>query len=166
MPEATLTIGQVAERAGLNTSAIRFYEREGVLPAPTRVSGQRRYGEDTLARLGVIDVAKRAGFSLDEVRVLLRSADAGAPAHEQLQALAARKLPDVDALITRALAMRDWLSTATHCGCEEFDACALFADAARAPDAAPFELAVHARRDSDHLPPGSPGPSVMTSAPS
>jgi DNA-binding transcriptional MerR regulator len=129
----------------LNTSAIRFYEREGVLPEPQRVSGQRRYGEDTLTRLGVIDVAKRAGFSLDEVRVLLQSTDAGAPAHEQLQELAVRKLPDVDALITRALTVRDWLNVATGCGCEAFDACVLFADAARAPDAvqaAPGALAI------------------------
>ena len=71
MNDETLTIGQVAKRAGLNASAIRYYEAHGLLPEPPRVSGQRRYGEDTLARLGVIDVAKRAGFTLDDIRVLL-----------------------------------------------------------------------------------------------
>jgi len=77
-------------------------------------------------RLGVIDVAKEAGFKLEEVAVLLTSIDEGAPAHEQLQALAARKLPEVDALIERAQAMRDWLRTASECGCDSLEECALF----------------------------------------
>jgi|SRR5215207_2596688 len=126
MNDATLTIGQVAQRAGLNVSAIRYYEAERLLPEAPRVAGQRRYTDDTLARLGVIDVAKRAGFSLEDIRVLLRAADAGEPAHPQLQELAARKLPEVDELIERAQAVRRWLKTATGCGCESLDVCALF----------------------------------------
>lgn len=60
MPDAAvLTIGEVAREAGVNTSAIRYYERVGVLPAPDRVSGQRRYTPETVRRLGVIDVANR-----------------------------------------------------------------------------------------------------------
>jgi MerR family redox-sensitive transcriptional activator SoxR len=133
MDEATLTIGQVAERVGLNTSAIRYYERNGVLPKPFRVSGQRRYTEATVDRLRVLDVAKRAGFTLDEAKVLLATIDGGTPAHEELQALATRKLPEVNALIARAEAMRDWLTTATGCDCDTFDVCALFAPEADAP---------------------------------
>jgi MerR family redox-sensitive transcriptional activator SoxR len=124
MDDGTLTIGQVAKRAGLNLSAIRYYEAKGLLPEAPRVSGQRRYTEDTLARLGVIDVAKRAGFRLDDIRVLL---DAGEPAHQQLQDLARRKLPEVDELIARAERVRSWLQTATSCGCNTLDVCALFA---------------------------------------
>ena len=127
MDDATLTIGHVARRAGLNVSAIRYYEAQGVLPEPPRVSGQRRYGEETLARLGVINVAKRAGFSLDEIRTLLTASDAGDPAYTQLQELARRKLPEVEQLIARADAVRRWLMTATGCGCETLDVCALFA---------------------------------------
>ncbi len=130
MADATLSIGQVAAKAGLNVSAIRYYERHGLLPEPVRASGQRRYTEDAIRRLGVIDVAKQAGFSLDEVRLLLDSADRGAPAHEQLQALAVRKLPEVDALIERAQTTRQWLTTATACGCDTFDSCALFGEQA------------------------------------
>jgi MerR family redox-sensitive transcriptional activator SoxR len=126
MDEATLSIGEVASRAGVNVSAIRFYERRGLLPEPERVGGQRRYTAATIQRLGVIDAAKRAGFSLDEVGLLLASTDEGAPAHEQLRALAARKLPEVDALVERAEAMRAWLTAARSCGCESFDACGLF----------------------------------------
>ena len=122
----TLTIGQLAKRFGLNTSAIRYYEARGVLPQPARVSGQRRYGPDAVRRLEVLDVAKRAGFSLGEARVLLQSADAGTPAFEALRELAARKLPEVEALIARAEAMRTWLLTATDCSCTSLDVCALF----------------------------------------
>jgi MerR family redox-sensitive transcriptional activator SoxR len=129
MNDATLTIGQVAKRAGLNVSAIRFYEAEGLLPEAPRVGGQRRYEEATLARLGVIDVAKRAGFSLDEVRVLLEASDEGEPAHASLQQLAERKLPQVEELIKRAEIVRAWLKTATDCDCDSFDVCGLFADA-------------------------------------
>jgi MerR family transcriptional regulator, redox-sensitive transcriptional activator SoxR len=133
MKDATLTIGQVAERAGLNASAIRYYEAQGLLPEPPRVGGQRRYSEETLARLGVIDVAKRAGLSLDEIRVLLTAGDAGEPAHTQLQDLARRKLAEVDELIERAQRVRGWLQVATGCGCETLDVCALFAEQDRLP---------------------------------
>ena len=122
----TLTIGQLAQRAGLATSAIRFYERTGILPQPDRVGGRRRYGPDALRRLQVLDVAKRAGFSLDEAKLLLQSADAGTPAFESLRTLAERKLPEVEALIARAQSMRWWLLAATDCECTSLDVCALF----------------------------------------
>lgn len=122
----TLTIGKLAKRFGLNASAIRYYERVGVLPEPARQSGQRRYGPDAIRRLEVLEVAKRAGFTLNETRVLLQSAEAGTPAFESLRDLAARKLPEVDALITRAQEMRSWLLTATDCSCSTLDVCGLF----------------------------------------
>jgi MerR family redox-sensitive transcriptional activator SoxR len=117
--DETLTIGELAQRTGLATSAIRFYERRGVLPAAERVAGRRRYGAEDVRRLEVLTVAKRAGFTLDEARVLLES---GAP----LRDLAARKLPEVDALIARAEEMRSWLLVASGCDCETLDVCALF----------------------------------------
>jgi len=131
MDETLLTIGQLAQRFGLKTSAIRYYEANGILPEPARESGQRRYGPDAVRRMEVLDVAKRAGFTLGEARLLLQSAEAGTPAFESLRQLAASKLPEVEALITRAQAMRLWLLTATDCSCMSLDACALFK-----PDAA------------------------------
>jgi MerR family transcriptional regulator, redox-sensitive transcriptional activator SoxR len=128
LSDATLTIGQVARRAGLNVSAIRYYESQGLLPEAPRVGGQRRYTTETLTRLGVIDVAKRAGFTLDEIRTLLTATDASEPAHAQLQELARRKLPEVEELIARADAVRRWLTIATGCGCDTLDVCALFAE--------------------------------------
>jgi MerR family redox-sensitive transcriptional activator SoxR len=136
-----LTIGQLAQHFGLNTSAIRYYEREGVLPEPTRVSGQRRYGPDAIRRLEVLEVAKRAGFSLDEARLLLQSADAGDPAFEAIRELAQRKLPDIEALIARAQEMRSWMLTATDCSCTSLDVCGLFdAPGAGWGDALPLQV--------------------------
>ncbi len=128
MDEPALTIGQVAASAGINPSAIRYYERVGLLPEPERRSGQRRYTKETIRRLRVIDVAKRAGFTLDDARALLATGDDGTPAHEQLRQLAQRKLPEVRALIARAEAMTRWLTTASGCNCDTLDVCGLFED--------------------------------------
>lgn len=126
MSEQTLSIGEVAKAAGINVSAVRYYERNGLLPEAERVGGQRRFDGETIQRLGVIEVAKQAGFSLREIRVLLDSIDDGAPAHQELRALAERKLPEVEALIERAQAMRSWLAAATACGCGTLGECDLF----------------------------------------
>jgi MerR family redox-sensitive transcriptional activator SoxR len=138
MESATLTIGAVAARAGVKTSAIRYYESRGLLPAPDRESGRRRYTPETIRRLAIIDTAKQAGFSLDDIGVLLASTSGGTPAHEPLRDLANRKLPEVDALIARAESMRDWLQTATGCSCPTLDDCALF-DAEHQPSASQAE---------------------------
>ena len=71
-----MTIGQLATRTGLAPSAIRYYERRGLLPMPERGHGWHRYGSDTLSLLAVIELAKRTGFTLDEIAVLLQAADA------------------------------------------------------------------------------------------
>jgi MerR family transcriptional regulator, redox-sensitive transcriptional activator SoxR len=134
--EQTLRIGEVASQAGVNTSLIRYYERIGLLPAPERVSGQRRYHPAILRRLAVIDVAQRAGLSLDEIRGLL---DIGTdPLSQRLQGLAQRKLPEIEALITRAEQVRAWLTTATGCECQTVDECALFDEAAVSRDGLGF----------------------------
>jgi DNA-binding transcriptional MerR regulator len=144
MEHATLTIGQLARQFDLNTSAIRYYERIGVLPQPARESGQRRYGPDAVRRLRVLEVAKRAGFSLDESKVLLQGADTGAAASELLRELAARKLPGIEAHIARAQAMRAWMRAAADCTCSSVDVCALFeSELAPAPvRGGPGELSV------------------------
>ena len=122
----TLTIGHVAEAAGINPSAIRYYERHGLLPSPLRVGGQRRYDDSILRRLSTLDVAKRAGFSLEEIRVLFEATDAGAPAHGQLKRLAARKLPEVEMLISQAQEVKGWLEQANNCTCDTLEQCSLF----------------------------------------
>lgn len=65
-----LSIGEVSRRAGVAASAVRYYESIDLLPAPTRVSGQRKYGMGILNRLKIISVAKSLDFTLDEIRQL------------------------------------------------------------------------------------------------
>ncbi len=126
MAPETLGIGEVAAQAGLRTSSIRYYESVGVLPEPERAGGQRRYTPEVLDRLRFVEIAQRAGFSLAEIRELLEGADDGR-ASDRLQALAQRRLPDVEALIARAEAMRAWLEAAAECECPSLESCALFA---------------------------------------
>ena len=123
-----LTIGQVAERAGLRTSHIRFYERTGVLPAPERVSGQRRYHEEVLHRLSIIDIAQRAGLTLEEIAPLTGPENRTARAGEHIRELAQERLPHIEALITRAQAVKHWLQVAQSCDCASVDVCGLFID--------------------------------------
>jgi MerR family transcriptional regulator, redox-sensitive transcriptional activator SoxR len=121
-----LSIGEVAARSGVSVSAIRFYERRGLLEAAERVGGRRRFAPAVIRRLEIVGIAKRAGFSLEEIAGLLASTDRGAPAHEPIRELATRKLPEIDSLIARAETMRGWLSAAERCGCETLEGCALF----------------------------------------
>jgi MerR family redox-sensitive transcriptional activator SoxR len=126
MTSDTLSIGEVAAQAGIRTSSIRYYESVGVLAEPERARGQRRYTPEVLDRLRFVDVAQRAGFSLAEIRELLAGAERGR-ASASLQALAQRRLPDVEALIARAEAMRVWLEAAAECECPSLESCLLFA---------------------------------------
>jgi MerR family redox-sensitive transcriptional activator SoxR len=124
LPE--LTIGEVARRAGVATSSIRYYERIELLPAPERVSGQRRYRADVLGKLGFIGVAQSAGFKLAEIKELIEGVDSGSGMAEQMRVLSARKLGEVEALLERTKAMKGWLEVAQECGCASPAECALF----------------------------------------
>src|SRR6266702_3662848 len=82
---ANMTIGEVARRAGLQASAIRYYEKIGLLPKAQRIGGQRRYETGVLNYLEVIDVAKHAGFRMDEIRHLFHGFGKGIPAFRRWQ---------------------------------------------------------------------------------
>ncbi|MBA2522507.1 MAG: MerR family transcriptional regulator [Solirubrobacterales bacterium] len=116
----------MAGAAGINASAIRYYERVGVLPPPERASGQRRYGPEVIGRLRTVQAGQQAGFSLGEIVKLMRGADDGRAA-EELRELAECKLPDIEALIERAETMKHWLELAAECRCGSLDVCELFA---------------------------------------
>jgi DNA-binding transcriptional MerR regulator len=119
-----LPIGEVAERAGMSPSRIRYYEARGLLAEPERVAGRRRYGEDVIRRLTIIDAAQRVGFTLEEIGELLGSRDE--PAHERLRQLALMKLPELDELIARARSVRRLLRMCSTCDCESIEACRMF----------------------------------------
>ena len=109
-----LSIGEVALRAGLNPSAIRYYERIGLLPDAERVSGQRRYDETVLGRLAVIEFAQRAGFTLAETRTLLSGFSEKVPPSARWRSLANQKLPEIEALIARATGMKRLLEEGSN----------------------------------------------------
>ncbi len=124
MAEDLLTIGELAARAGRRASSIRYYERIGLLPEPVRVSGQRRYPEDFVRTLALVDVAQRAGLSLEQIKAVLAEPHAAAA----LRRAAAERLPELAAEIDRAVLARHWLELAALCECHDLRQCPLFAD--------------------------------------
>lgn len=121
-----LTIGEVAKRAGIQTSAIRYYESVGILPRPQRLHGHRRYDVDVLSRLSLIRIAQSAGFTIAEIARLFDGFDKEVPASERWQELAHQKLIEVNALIDHAQAMKRLLEEELlRCNCETLDECAV-----------------------------------------
>ena len=120
-----MTIGEVAGRAGVRASALRYYERIGLLPEPRRVSGQRRYTEDVLIRLAGIQVAKRAGFTIDEIKQLFHGFRDDAAPSERWAELAQEKLVEIDDLIRRAQTMRRLIEEGIRCGCTSLEECSV-----------------------------------------
>ncbi len=99
-----MTIGEVARRMGLRTSAIRYYEKVGVLPKPVRASGQRRYPQGALRRLAIVRFSQHVGFSIAEIRRLLEGVD-DRPPPARWRAMATAKLEQLKQLIVRGEAM-------------------------------------------------------------
>jgi len=110
MDDATLTIGEVARRAGIATSAVRFYERQGLLEADARSSGQRRYRPGSLRRLVFIGMLQDAGLSLEDIRGVL-----DAPTVADWKAIASARLEVLDAEIERLERARAYLTGALLC---------------------------------------------------
>ena len=122
MPD--LAIGEVARRAGIATSAIRYYEREGLIPRAPRVGGQRRYGPEIVERLTLIQLAQSAGFRIAEVKRLLGGFGRRTPPGPRWRALAERKLEELDERIAEAERMKSVLEAVTRCECPTFEVCA------------------------------------------
>ena len=120
----TLAIGEVARRAGLTASAVRYYGRAGLVPEPGRVGGKRRYGPEVLRRLALIEASKRAGLTIAEIRALLHGYPDEAAAPERWRSLASRKLEEADELMARLQQMRVLLAEALRCGCASLEECA------------------------------------------
>jgi len=130
----SLPIGAVAALSGKAASSIRYYEEIGLLKAPERISGRRRYSPGVLRTVAVIETAQRAGLSLDEIRLLLQATPTDRAATEQLREVAEQKLPALREAIERAEIVRGWLEDAARCCCPTLDDCPLFDDPANLPD--------------------------------
>ena len=124
-----MSIGEVGRRAGLQPSAIRYYERIGLLPKPTRASGMRRYDESVLEWLSLIALAREAGFTMAEIKKLVTGFKPGTSPAARWQELATRKLAEVDAMVARAERMRAVLRIALDCGCFRMEDCGALLDA-------------------------------------
>ncbi|MBO0883524.1 MAG: MerR family transcriptional regulator [Mycobacterium sp.] len=117
---ARMTIGEVARIAGVAATTLRYYEQIGLVPAPMRVGGQRRYDGSVLARLEVIRLCKSVGFALDEIQLLFADDAPGRPA---TRALGEAKLAEIDArmaALARARAIIEW---GMCCTCPSIEAC-------------------------------------------
>ena len=118
-----LSIGQVARRAGIAASAIRYYESEGLIPRPARRNGRRVYGAQILAELALIELAKRGGFTIAEIKHLLRGFARPTPPGERWRALAERKRRELDERISEAERMKAVLEVVMRCTCPTLDDC-------------------------------------------
>lgn len=110
-----MKIGELAKRADLNVQTIRFYERRGLLPEPSRTeSGYRRYGPDEVRRLQFVRQAKTLGFSLEEIRQVLRSRGRGECPCTDVIAIAEHHLHDVLEQISQLQKFKSELSRAVR----------------------------------------------------
>ena len=118
-----MKIGELARRTKLNASAIRYYEKMGLLVAPQRLGGQRRYPTDSLDRVLLIRFATDMGFTLAEIKLFLSGLRDNTPVGPRWKKLANRKLLEVDQNIARSLKLRSLLQNLLHCRCASLQQC-------------------------------------------
>ena len=121
-----LTIGDVAERSGLSTSAIRFYERRGLIAAERTSGNQRRYRRDVLRRIAFVRIAQRVGLSLEEIVEALSGLPLEkSPSSQDWQRLTRGWRARLDERIVVLEALRGGLTSCIGCGCLSLRTCAL-----------------------------------------
>lgn len=119
-----MQISEIARHMGLRASAIRYYERIGLLLPARRVGGQRRYDQSVLRRLAVIERARQSGFTLAEIRRLFSGFREGVPPSERWRKLAQKKLIELDDLTAGIRTMKVLiLRWQKNCHCNAFDEC-------------------------------------------
>lgn len=123
MRQEQLTIGELARRTGVATSALRYWEELGLLPVPARVSGQRRYPRSAVGLVGEILVLRDVGFSLREARALIAARSSAVDGWRELHQ---RKLTELDQRIAQAQAARTAIAHALACPHEDIHECANF----------------------------------------
>jgi MerR family transcriptional regulator, redox-sensitive transcriptional activator SoxR len=118
-----LLIGEVARRAGLSTSALRYYEKAGLLPPPSRISKRRIYDARVLGRIRVILLALDAGFTIKETKTFLSGFSTTTTPAERWRTLAAKKLTELQAQMTRLTQMQAILQDSFQCQCMRMEDC-------------------------------------------
>jgi len=127
VPEELLTIGEVADRCGIATSALRFYERIGLVHSVRSAGNQRRFHRDELRRIAFIKVAQQVGLSLDEVAEALATLPADrSPNKHDWERLSRSWRDRLDHQIALLQGLRDELDSCIGCGCLSLRACRLY----------------------------------------
>ena len=123
---AHITIGQLAERSGVATSALRFYESQGLIESERTTGNQRRYARAVLRRVAFVRAAQRVGLSLDEIRAALETLPAGrTPTKADWERLSHSWRRRLDEQIAELIGLRDRLTSCIGCGCLSLRRCAL-----------------------------------------
>ncbi|MDT0267551.1 redox-sensitive transcriptional activator SoxR [Streptomyces sp. DSM 44915] len=121
-----LTIGQLAERSGVATSALRFYEERGLISSRRTTGNQRRYHRETLRRVAFIRVSQNVGIPLDAIRAALgRLPEGRTPTPADWAEVSASWRADLDARIGQLVRLRDDLTECIGCGCLSLESCML-----------------------------------------
>jgi MerR family redox-sensitive transcriptional activator SoxR len=121
-----LSIGEVSTRSGVAPSALRFYEREGLIAATRTYGNQRRYDRAVLRRIAFIQAGRAAGIALAEVNAALARLPANrTPSRRDWERLSNRWRADLDERIATLEALRNRLTTCIGCGCLSIDKCEL-----------------------------------------
>lgn len=118
-----MSIGEVGRRTGFEPTAIRYYERLGLLPKPQRAGGKRRYDASVLEWLALISLARAGGFTMAETKRLVAGFTPGTKPNARWRQLAAQKLADIDEMVARAERMRAVLRIGLDCGCLRLQDC-------------------------------------------
>jgi MerR family redox-sensitive transcriptional activator SoxR len=118
-----MKIGQLAQLSGVNSSAIRYYEKMSLLPLPHRNGGQRRYAADALDRVLLIRFSSEMGFALSETKLFLSGLRDGVPVGPRWRKLAHHKIREVDEAIRRARRLKSLLDHLLHCRCGSLQIC-------------------------------------------
>jgi MerR family transcriptional regulator, redox-sensitive transcriptional activator SoxR len=123
---AMLTIGELSDRSGVATSALRYYESQGVISSERTGGNQRRYPRATLRRVAFVRSAQRVGLTLDEIQAALATLpDGRTPNKADWTRLSRDWRPRIDAQIERLERLRDKLDSCIGCGCLSLRTCAL-----------------------------------------
>src|SRR5438270_6252290 len=118
MPKDLLTVSQVAERSGFAASALRYYEREGLITAVRTAGNQRRYDRGVLRRLAFVRAARNVGLGLEEVRAALATLpDGRTPTRADWTRLSRTWRGRLDEQIAALSRLRDGLDSCIGCGC-------------------------------------------------
>lgn len=118
-----MTIGEISRTTGIPASTIRYYERIGILPAPKRISGKRRYSPEAVDRMSVVKLAQACGFRLEEMRLLISGFHSGGSPSPRWREIATRKKQEIDEQVARLSAMQHVVDRVLRCECADLEEC-------------------------------------------